>query len=136
MLQLLKRFRRTVSVVAMLAIFAAGMLSASMPLHAAPVPVPASTPCHHEASNHDAPLAAPGAFDFCKKRCLAASPDHVLGHAVTSHRAATKIVAVFPLYAPFIPAAPLVDVRVSLRSDFKRPRCALPLYLRDLRLLI
>lgn len=88
MLRAFIQIRRVLSILGILALVAAGVVSAAVPVHAAQSPRAESTPPCHHAQN----IAA---FDFCKARCLAAAPERFVGFAVMGHVYPAKVAASF-----------------------------------------
>lgn len=135
--QRLTQFHRAISVFAILALFAAGIFSASAPVHAGGLTTlaPLSPPCHHSVSNQQTSGSTDAALDYCKSLCLAASPDHFVGFVIAGHELPSKhLVILIPQI--LIELAPLTAASVNVNYRRFRPTSPIPIYLRNQRLLI
>lgn len=139
MLRSLTQFRRALSFIGILAILMAGLFSVTAPVHANGTPTSkisaqAPAPCHH-AAGQDAHVTHVPAFDYCKERCLASSPDRFQGFAVTGHKFSTKATTAFRLPPSGVYPVSSV-VRTPVRYNPDRSCGAVPDYVLSQRLLI
>ena len=130
MLRALIHIRRAMSILGILALLGAGFLSAAVPVHAAPAQSGTSQavpPCHN--------AKAAASFDFCKERCLAASPERFVGFAVSGHVFPGKVAVVFAAISAVEPPPEPLSAAPA-HYYLHRHYSSVPTYLRNQRLLI